>query len=367
LDWTFLYRVLVFPGFLFIFILAMVCDWIERKIAAHMQNRVGPMYTGRHGFLQPWADFIKLLMKNSTVPQAASKKAFRLMPLLAISFSMLAAFFLPIDGSNVIPNSAFPGDLILVMVLLSIANFCLFLAGWASNNPYSKVGSARVLIMALAYDVPFIMLAITPAILAGQLSFTGIVQGQLHIPLGFVLVIPWSFVLFIMAMQAELELDPFDVPEAETEVVGGVETEYSGASLALLRFGKDVRVVLGAFIIVDLFLGGPGFWGDLTTASIFSVTALWLTVLFLVKVLIVVVVIEYVAALWARARIDQVLNWNWKYLLPLSIAAMFATAFVAQLLAASDLWIVLIITAVFVVLLVLIAGVHGVFTSRRRH
>ena len=321
IDFTLIYRVLVFPGFAFIFILTMICDWIGRKIRAHMQNRVGPMYTGYHGILQPWADFIKLLTKESTVPEGASKLIFKLMPLLSFSMIMVAMFFMPIDGSNVIPGSAFSGDLILVLMLVTIANFFLFLSGWASNNPYSKMGGSRVLIQILGYDIPFFLLALTPAFLANQLSFTGIVQQQ-H-SLWFIFIIPWSFILFIMAMQAELEKDPFDVPDAETEVVGGLETEYNGASLAFLKLGKDVQVVLGAFIIVDLFLGGPGLTGGIISdVGILDFSAFLYTVGFILKVIAVIVIIEYVASLWARARIDQVMTWNWKYLMPLSIGAV---------------------------------------------
>lgn len=337
IDLTLIYRVLVFPGFAFIFILTMVCDWISRKIRAHMENRVGPMYTGYHGILQPWADFIKLLAKESTSPKATNKTIFKLMPLLSFSMIMVAMFFMPIDGSNVIPGSAFSGDLILVLMLVTIANFFLFLAGWSSNNPYSKLGGSRVLIQILGYDIPFFLLALTPVFLVGGvdpsskilvLSFTSIVQGQQSI--WFILLIPWSFILFIIAMQAELEKDPFDVPDAETEIVGGLETEYNGASLAFLKFGKDVQVVLGAFIIVDLFLGGPGLTGGITaTTGILDLTAFLFTIGFVFKVVAVVVIIQYVASLWARARIDQVLKWNWKYMIPLSIGAMALSLLVA--------------------------------------
>lgn len=316
LDWEFVFRVVVFPGFTFILSFTLICDWVERKIEARMQNRIGPNYAGPAGILQPFADFVKLLTKEDVVPLNTRNFVFRAAPILSFSTFVFAFLFLPIDGANVIPNSNFEGDLILVLTLISVANFFLFLSGWSSTNPYSAVGATRVLTQFLGYDIPFFMLALAPAFLADNLSISVIASSQ-QVP--FALLIPWAFMLFIVALQAELEKDPFDVSHAETEIVGGYKTEYAGGRLAFLKLAEDVQIILGAAIVVELFLGGP--YGPV----FFGLSAFWYTLWFILKLLMVVVISEYLTCIFARLRIDQVLVANWKALLPLSILSLVAT------------------------------------------
>ena len=311
------FRVLVFPGFTFIVLFTMFCDWVERKIEARMQNRMGPTFTGPHGILQPFADFVKLLTKEEINPSQTKSITYRIAPILALSVFVFALCLLPIDGSSIIPGMSFTGDLIFVMALISVGNFLLFFAGWSSSNPYSAVGAARVLTQFLGYDIPLVMLALAPAFLAKSLTISAIVSSQW---LPFAILAPWAFVLFIITMQAELEKDPFDVPHAESEVVAGHETEYSGGKLAFLKLARDVQIVFGAALITVLFLGGangpvpfgflPEFWGTL-----------W----FILKVLGIIVVSEYMTILFARLRIDQVVRANWRIVLPLSVLSLILT------------------------------------------
>ncbi len=320
LDFTLVFRVLVFPGFTFIVLLTFFCDWVERKIEARMQNRIGPTYTGPAGILQPFADFVKLLTKEDIVPSNTKSVVFKFAPILSFSIFVFALFFLPIDGTNVILNSSFEGDLIFVLALVSVANFFLFLSGWSSTNPYSAIGATRVLTQFLGYEIPLFIIALTPAFLANDLSISTIATSQ-HVP--FALLIPWAFVLFIITLQAELEKDPFDVPHAETEIVGGYETEYGGRRLAFLKLAKDVQIVLGAVIVVELFLGGP--YGPV----FLGLPAFWYTLWFILKVLSVIMITEYLTCVFARLRIDQVLVVNWRVLIPLSILSLVATVAVA--------------------------------------
>ncbi len=320
LDVTLIFRALIFPGFAFITLLTLFCDWVERKVEAKMQNRIGPTYAGPAGILQPFADFIKLLTKEDIVPRDTNSALFRLAPILSFSVFVFAFFFLPIDGRNVILNSSFEGDLILVLALVTIANFFLFLSGWSSRNAYSEIGATRVLTQFLGYDIPLFVLALAPAFLAGNLSISSIAASQ-HVP--FILLIPWAFALFIVALQAELEKDPFDVPHAETEIVAGYETEYSGRRLAFLKLAKDVQIILGAAIVVELFLGGP--YGPV----FLGMPAFWYTLWFVLKVLLVVMISEYLTCVFARLRIDQVLIVNWRVLMPLSILSLVAAVGVA--------------------------------------
>lgn len=313
LDLLLLFRVLVFPGFTFILFFTMICDWVERKIEARMQNRIGPTYTGPAGVLQPFADFVKLLTKEDIVPLDAKNFVFRFAPVLSFAIFIFAFLFLPIDGAKGIVYSSFEGDLIFVLTLVSIANFFLFLSGWSSTNPYSTISAARVLEQFLGYDIPLFILALAPAFLASDLSISTIAFNQ-RFP--YVFLIPWAFVFFIVTLQAELEKDPFDVPNAETEIVGGYETEYTGRRLAFLKLAKDVQIVFGAAIAVELFLGGP--YGPV----LFGSPILWYTLWFMLKLLIVIILSEYLTCVFARFRIDQVLVASWKTLLPLAVLSL---------------------------------------------
>ena len=310
-----IFRILVFPGFTFILMLTLFCDWVERKIEARIQNRVGPLVAGPAGILQPLADFIKLLTKEDIQPKNAKRFVFKFAPLAAFAMMVFAMCFLPIDGASVLIGG-FNGDLIIILTFATIANFLLFLAGWASANPYGTIGSARILTQFLGYDIPLIMLALTPAFIAGSLSIFTIASSQV-IP--FVFLAPWAFVLFIITMQAELEKDPFDVPHAESELVGGLETEYTGAKLAFLHLTRDVQIVFGSALVVELFLGGP--YGPV----FFGLPAFWYSLWFVLKLLVVVLIAEYITCLFARLRIDQVLSVNWKIILPAAILSLMLT------------------------------------------
>ncbi|MCL1977798.1 MAG: NADH-quinone oxidoreductase subunit H [Candidatus Bathyarchaeota archaeon] len=311
-----IFRILIFPGFTFILALTLFCDWIERKIEARIQNRVGPLVAGPGGILQPLADFIKLLTKEDIEPTSVKRFVFKFSPLAAFAMMIFAFCFIPIDGASVLSTTGFTGDLLIILTFATIANFILFLAGWASNNPYGIIGSTRVLTQFLGYDIPLYILALSPAFLAGTLSIFGIVQSQ---TLPYFLLVPWAFVLFIIVMQAELEKDPFDVPHSESEVVGGLETEYTGAKLAFIHLTRDVQVVFGAALVVTLFLGGPN------GPVFFGLPTFWHALWFTLKVILVVIISEYLTTIFARLRIDQVLNLNWKIMLPGAILSLLAT------------------------------------------
>ena len=319
IDFTLIFRILVFPGFTFILLLTLFCDWVERKIEARIQNRVGPMVAGPAGILQPLADFIKLLTKEDITPRDSKKFVFKFAPLVAFTIMVFAIFFLPIDGTSVFSTGGFSGDLIIILAFSTVANFLLFLAGWASCNPYGTIGSARVLTQFLGYDIPLFLIALTPAFIAGSLQIATIAQIQSTTLLPFIILAPWAFVLFVITMQAELEKDPFDVPHSESELVGGLETEYTGAKLAFLHLTRDVQIVFGSALVVELFLGGP--YGPV----FFGPSWIWYTLWFVLKLLVVVLISEYITTVFARFRIDQVLSGNWRILLPAAILSLMLT------------------------------------------
>ncbi|MDQ1280277.1 MAG: NADH-quinone oxidoreductase subunit [Thermoproteota archaeon] len=315
-DLTFFFGILVFPGLLFILTLALLYDWIERKMAARMQNRMGPSFAGPAGILQPLADYIKLFTKEEIIPEGVNTFIYTLSPIISFSIFVLAILFIPINGLNVFGSAGFEGDLLLIFALATFGSFTIFLSGWSSSNPYSEMGSVRVLYQFLGYDIPTILLAISPAMLAGSLSMTNIVRMQ-AIP--FVFIIPWVFVLFTISMQAELEEDPFDIPHAGTEIVAGYETEFSGGKLAFLNLTRDMQIVFGAAVTVTLFLGGP------LGPVLFSPSWLWYTLWFVLKSILVICIIEGIECACARLRIDQVIRGNWKLMIPLSIASLITT------------------------------------------
>ncbi len=311
-----LFRILIFPGFLFLLLFVMFCDWFERKIMAKMQNRMGPSYTGPFGILQPIADYIKLLTKEDIIPEHAGSFLFSFSPILSFSLFMFSIFFFPIDGVNVFSHEGFEGDLLLILALVTLAHFMLFISGWASSNPYSGIGSVRILIQFIGYDMPLLILSAAPAFIAGSLSLEKIASKQ---PIYYVFLIPWIFIPFLLTLQAELEEDPFDIPHAETEIVAGYGTEFSGRKFAFVRLSKDLQLVFGAMLAVNLFLGGP--YGPVISDP----PSLWFTLWFLLKTLFVIFIIEFIEAVCARLRIDHVIRANWRLMIPISILSLALT------------------------------------------
>ncbi|MHA1861244.1 MAG: complex I subunit 1/NuoH family protein [Candidatus Ranarchaeia archaeon] len=318
------FRIVVFPGFVFFLVLVMFCEWFSRKVFARMQNRRGPTQAGPLGILQPLADFLKLLLKEDIDPHQARRSITFLMPLLTLSLYIYSLTYFPWDGQPVIRNSGFEGDLLLLLTLVTFAHFALFLSGWSSRNPYSLIGGSRVLVQFLGYDIPLILLAAAPAFLSQSLSIQTIISNQ-SVP--YILVIPWIFVIFIFILQAEMEKDPFDTTHAETELVAGYGTEFSGKKMAFINLAQDFEEVFGAALTAVLFLGGP------SGPVFFGVPAFWSIFWFIIKILAVIVLLEFIRAMVARFRIDQVVKLNWRYLTPITLVSLILTIWAAPLLA----------------------------------
>ena len=320
-------NIAVFPGVLFIIVYALYCNWLIRKTVARLQNRRGPMHTGWAGTLQPIADLIKLLAKEDITPGAANKPLFILSPIIIFALPLAAMFLIPIQSlSNFweyTPIASFEGDLIIVLLLLSLIVLNVFLAGWSSSNLFGAIGATRVALMTLAYEIPLVLLAIGPAIMAGSLSIEKIVAWETASARSFLVgptiwgvmlavVMLIGFIICIISLLAELEMRPFDMAEAETEIVHGWQVEYSGKKLALLVLGRDVKTVLASALLTSLFLGGP--------AGPVLPPFAW----FILKTSFCVLVLSNLSALFARFRIDQMLRWAWQYLTPLAILQVMA-------------------------------------------
>jgi len=304
---TILYLV-VYPGLLFLFIYSTFCEWFDRKIYARFQNRMGPTHTGWFGLLQPIADFFKLMAKEDVVPDAADKRLFSVLPVIGLAVVMTAGLLLPVWNFDLSQPgwTSFSGDIIVILYLLSLPTLILFLAAWSSTNLFSTIGGARVLTMLFGYEVPLFLAVLSPAILADSWRLAEIAAFYQAKPL---LILPnlLGFVIAVIAVQAKLERTPFDIPHAETEIVGGTFTEYSGKKLALFRLTFDIELVVASGLLATVFLGGfPG-------------GAVLGFVQFVVKTLFVIFLLSLLRALTSRIRVDQVVSFSWKILAPLAV------------------------------------------------
>lgn len=304
---TLLYLI-IYPGLLFIFVYSTFCEWFDRKVYARLQNRMGPTHTGRFGLLQPIADFVKLLAKEDVVPEAADRRLFSLLPVFGLAIVSTAALLLPVWNFDLASPgmTSFSGDVIVILYLLSLPTLVLFLAAWSSTNLFSTIGGSRVLTMLFGYEVPLFLSVLSPAILANSWRLAEIAAFYQKKPL---LILPnlLGFAVALIAVQAKLERTPFDIPHAETEIVGGTFTEYSGKKLAFFRLMMDIEMVVASGLLATVFLGGfPG--GAIIGFLHFAIKTLF--VIFLLAVL---------RALTSRIRVDQVVTVAWKYLAPLAV------------------------------------------------
>jgi NADH-quinone oxidoreductase subunit H len=315
------FYLLIFPGFLFLLLMGLFCEWLDRKLYARMQNRAGPP------FFQPVADLIKLLAKEDIIPKNADRVLFQYAPLAAFAAVMTPIMAIPIWG----PTALYPlqGDLIITLYLLSIPTLALFVIGWSSASLYPLVGGFRAATMVFGYEIPLILACLSAGFIAGSWSVSGITGYLVLHPLVMLVLLP-GFVIALIALQAKLERSPFDIPHAETEIVGGVLTEYSGKKLAVMRLTEDIGMVVGASLIAAVFLGGFTFRNGGVLVAGTDLTAPLNFVLYLTKVLVVVFLLALTRTTFARLRIDQMLDFSWKYLAIGGILQLFiAIAYVA--------------------------------------
>jgi len=299
---------LVYPGLLFLFVYSTFAEWFDRKLYARFQNRMGPTHTGRFGLLQPIADFVKLMAKEDVVPDLADKKLFSALPIVGIAVVSTAMMLLPVwNFDPAVPSvTSFSGDIIVLLYILSLPTLIFFLAAWSSQSFFSTIGGARVLTMLFGYEVPLFLAVLGPALMAGSWRLAEIAQFFQKKPL---LLLPnlIGFAVALICLQAKLERTPFDIPHAETEIVGGVFTEYSGKKLAFFRLMTDIEMVAGSGLIAAVFLGGfPG--------------GVWLGLVnFIIKTLFIIFLLALMRAVTGRIRIDQVISLAWRYLAPLAV------------------------------------------------
>ena len=294
-----LFQIVIFPGFVFLNVLMLAYEYLDRKMYARLQNRIGPPW------YQPIADLIKLMSKETVYPREADARFFGAIPIFAFAATASAFLYVPIwNTRSLLP---FAGDLIVVIYLLTIPTLAFFLAGWFSSSLYAEIGAIRALTQLFAYEVPFYMALLGPAVLAGTWSVSGISQFYRENPLLILINLP-GLAVSVVAAQGKLERAPFDIPDAETEVVGGTFTEYSGRLLAMFRMTINAEMVVVAALIAAVFC--PLFIGESAVVGF---------ILFLIKILIVVFLLALMRAALARFRLDQMISFCWKALAPIAL------------------------------------------------
>lgn len=293
---TQLINLLFFPGGLFLLGLGLSYEWLDRKLLARLQNRIGPRW------FQPLADTIKLLSKEEIVPQGVNSWLFITLPIIALTGTLTAALYVPILGLS--PAYSLPGDLIITLYLLSLLTLCTGLAGANTQDRFSLVGATRTLTQLFAYEAPFLMALLGPAIAAGSWQISVInsaSHNQWFIVTQFV-----GFLVALIGLMGKLELPPFDAPEAETEIVAGALTEYSGRGYALFRLAKNVELVVGLTLVAAFYLGG-----------------LANPLAFILKTGALLLLIVGLQTLLTRLRLDQTVGLWWRYGALLVLAQWF--------------------------------------------
>ncbi len=314
-----------------------VLIWLERKVIADIQIRLGPNRVGPFGLLQPIADALKLIMKEEVTPALVDKWVYRLAPMMMMVPALLSIAAIPIGGTVTIGPRSFalqimgayrgPGGfyvpeldagILLVLALSSLGVYGIVLAGWSSANKYSLLGGMRSSAQMLSYELPLGVALVGPLMLAGTLRLTGVVESQAHPYIWFIIPQFLAFVIHLMSGIAETNRAPFDLPEAEQELVGGYHTEYSSFRFAMFFMAEYLNMVTVSAISVTFFLGGYRlFWNDIA----------WLgPIWFGMKLLAVLYFFMWIRGTWPRVRFDQLMKLGWKASLPIALANVVVTA-----------------------------------------
>jgi NADH-quinone oxidoreductase subunit H len=322
---------------IFVIIMVMVFIYLERRILGRMQARLGPNRTGPFGILQPVADAVKVLLKEDIIPDKADKLVYWLAPVVAFFPVLLVFAVIPFQ------NGALLTDLnigfLFVMAVTSISTIGVFMAGWSSSNKYSLLGAMRNVASLVSYEIPLLLSAVGVIIVTGSLSMQDIVAAQ-DIP--FILLQPLGFLLFFIGGCAEINRSPFDLLEADSELVAGHHTEYSGMKFAMFYLVEYAEALALSAIITTVFLSG---WrGPLLPP--------WLW--FVLKVVIVFIFMIWTRATFPRVRIDQLMALAWKFLFPLSLINLLLTGIEVLIIKGSYTWVMVPINLAIMAILVLL-------------
>lgn len=296
----------------------VVLVWLERKVAGHIQRRPGPFEVGPHGLLQTLADALKMIGKQLVTPAEADKFLFWLAPLMA--FMPVLILFLPISwGENLFILDTDLG-LVLILAFAGINVIAILVGGWASNNKYGMLGAARGVAQSVGYEIPLLLSVLAVSFMTGSLDLGHIVEEQGNWPWQWnVLLQPVAFVIYFICGLAETNRAPFDLPEGESELTAGFHTEYSGMGFGVFMLAEYANMLVVCSVASILFLGGwkgpflPGPW--------------WL----LAKVYVLMSLMMWCRWTFPRVRFDQLLNFNWKWLIPITLVNLLVTAVLVKI------------------------------------
>lgn len=310
-------------------VLALLLIWITRKVVSRIQDRIGPNRVGRYGLFQTVADAMKLLSKEDITPSTADTVSYLIAPVLAVMGVLMALAVIPF-GAGLVGADLNVGVLYLV-ALGSIGIMAALMAGWGSNNKYALLAGFRVVAQLLSYEIPMVLAMLAPVLLVGTMSMQGISQAQsLHlgpINLGvgwFIFLLPGAFLIYFISALAEAEQTPFDLLEAESELIAGFHIEYSGMKFAMFFLAQFLNSFFLGAIAVVLFLGG---WQGPFAGQIPLLGPIY----FLAKTFFVYVVIQWVKGTFPRVRVDQMMSFAWKVLVPLVLALILAQMIIMKL------------------------------------
>jgi NADH-quinone oxidoreductase subunit H len=300
---------------------AVAGPWAKRKITAAFTDRIAVNRVGPFGLLIIAADAVRLLSKELIIPENADRPAFDLAPVVLAMSALLGFAVIPM-GSGI--HLADPeAGLVYVFAVASLASLGLVMGGYASDNKYSLLGGLRAVAQNLAYEIPLVLTAASVVLFTGTLQMSEIVAAQreplvtlagVAIPSWFAFVNPFAFLLFLAANLAEVGRNPFDIPEAPTEIVGGYQTEYGSVYFVLFYLGEFIHIFLGGAIVATLFLGGPA--GPVLPGFVWFIVKIWAVFLFT----------QWARSAVPRVRIDQLIEIGWKGMLVLSFANLVLTA-----------------------------------------
>lgn len=292
--------------------------YVELKVAAHVQRRPGPMEVGWHGFLQPVMDAIKLLVKELTTPTAVNKPLFLAAPIVVLIPVLISFVVIPFSETWIIRDLNL--GLLLIFAFSALNVVGILIGGWASNNKYSLLGGLRSVSQNIAYEVPILLTVMSVVIMTNTLKMTELVAAQ-WIP--FVLLQPIAAIIYFVAATAETNRTPFDIPEADGELIAGFHSEYSGMRFAIFFLAEYTNMFLVAAVFTTLFLGG---W------KCYLVPALSGPIIFLIKVYILVFLVILARWTFPRMRFDQLMTFSWKVMIPWALVNLMVTAVVLKLI-----------------------------------
>lgn len=311
----------------FVLLVDILLVWVERKVVARFQDRLGPNRLGPFGLIQPIADVIKLLIKEDITPIGADRIVYNLSPIIALATVLLLWAVVPLAPTIV--GTDLDVGILYVVAIGALGTLGIIMAGWASNNKYALVGAFRTVAQMVSYEVPMVIALMVPVILAGSMGLNSIVFAQSTV--WYIVVAPVAALIVLITAIAELGRAPFDLTEAESEIVAGFHIEYTGMKFGLFYAGELLHALTISGIVASLFLGGwrgPG-------AETYPIIGVFY---FFIKAFFLYWVIMWVKYSLPRIRIDHMLNFNWKFLTPLSLVVLIITAVLHKLFQDLPYW-----------------------------